>query len=90
MQYNGNCKKVNQMGNKFLRYLALNIFIWGILDLFLFDLMQRAIQRLFERERGAGEGEDWVGKMTVDTGGQTAGGVGRESIRRNGPGVWQV
>ena len=80
-------RKLAEWGKKFLRYLTLNILIGGILDLFLFDQMQYAVQQLFERDRGSG---DWVGEMTVDTGGQTAGGVGGGDIRRSGPGVGQV
>ena len=66
-------RKLIEWGIKFLRYLALNIFIGGILDLFVFNPMQGAVRCVLERDYRVAEDGDWVGELTVDTGGQMEG-----------------
>ena len=50
-------KKLVTWGIKFLRYLLVHVLISGLLDLLIFDRINRIINDLFEGEGGA---KDWA------------------------------
>ena len=50
-------KKFVTWGIKFLKYLLVHVLVGGLLDLLIFDRINRIVDDLFEREEGA---EDWA------------------------------